>query len=108
MTSDSSLTRRDVLAVGAVAATGAAMVAGTVTAADLVADRTSSIKIKSIKPHITGPKVFVKIDTNHGIFGWGEITGCEPKVAAVLCESLFELLDGENPTRIEHLWQKLY
>ena len=25
-----------------------------------------------------------------------------------LAESLFELLDGENPTRIEHLWQKLY
>src|SRR6185369_15601198 len=23
-------------------------------------------------------------------------------------ESLFELLDGENPTRIEHLWQKVY
>ena len=22
--------------------------------------------------------------------------------------SLFELLDGENPTRIEHLWQKLF
>ena len=25
-----------------------------------------------------------------------------------LAESLFELLDGENPTRIEHLWQKIY
>jgi galactonate dehydratase len=84
------------------------MVAATAAGADLVADRTSTIKIKSIKPNITGPKVFVKIDTNHGIFGWGEITGSEPKVAAALCESLFELLDGENPTRIEHIWQKLY
>ena len=25
-----------------------------------------------------------------------------------LAQSLFELLDGENPTRIEYLWQKLY
>ncbi len=50
----------------------------------------------------------MRVDTNHGISGWGEITGLEPKVAAALAESLFELLDGENPTRIEHLWQKLY
>ena len=55
-----------------------------------------------------GTKVFVRVDTNHGITGWGEITGLEPKVGAALAESLFELLDGENPTRIEHLWQKLY
>jgi galactonate dehydratase len=29
-------------------------------------------------------------------------------VAATLAQSLFELLDGENPTRIEYLWQKLF
>jgi galactonate dehydratase len=26
----------------------------------------------------------------------------------VLAESLYDLIDGENPTRIEHLWQKVY
>ena len=26
----------------------------------------------------------------------------------MLVQSLFELIEGENPTRIEHLWQKLY
>jgi galactonate dehydratase len=36
------------------------------------------------------------------------VTGLEPKVACALAHSLFELLDGENPTRVEHLWQKLY
>jgi galactonate dehydratase len=36
------------------------------------------------------------------------VTGLEPAVAAALAQSLFELLDGENPTRIEHLWQKVY
>ena len=81
-----------------VAAGAAVLAAGTAYAADVL-DRTTSIKIKSLKPTVTGPKVYVKIDTNHGIFGWGEITGSEPKVAATLCESLFELLDGENPTR---------
>ena len=55
-----------------------------------------------------GPVVYVKIETNHGIIGWGEIKGVDPRVAKPLAESLFELLDGENPTRIEHLWQKIY
>lgn len=40
--------------------------------------------------------------------GWGEIDQLEPNVAIALAKALFELLDGENPTRIEHLWQKLY
>jgi galactonate dehydratase len=26
----------------------------------------------------------------------------------MLVESMYELLDGENPTRVEHLWQKLF
>ena len=50
----------------------------------------------------------MRIDTNAKITGWGEVTGSNPNVAVVLAQSLFELLDGENPTRIEHLWQKLY
>ena len=52
--------------------------------------------------------MFVKIETNHGVIGWGEIKGVDPRVSKPLAESLFELIDGENPTRIEHLWQKLY
>ena len=50
----------------------------------------------------------MKIETNHGVVGWGDIKGVDPRVAKPLAESLFELIDGENPTRIEHLWQKLY
>src|SRR6202034_1181803 len=73
-----------------------------------VADRTSSIKITRLRGIPTGPKAFIKIETNQQITGWGEVTRSEPKVASGLAESLFELLDGENPTRVEHLWQKLY
>lgn len=55
-----------------------------------------------------GPTVYVRIETNHGVVGWGEIKGVDPRVSKPLAESLFELIDGENPTRIEHIWQKLY
>lgn len=101
------LSRRDALAVGSLAA-GAALLSATRSPAAEVADRTSSIKVSALKAHVVGAKAFFQIETNHGITGWGEVTGTEPKVACVLAESLFELLDGENPTRVEHLWQKLY
>ncbi|QDU30241.1 D-galactonate dehydratase [Anatilimnocola aggregata] len=73
-----------------------------------VADRTSTIKITRITPTPVKRKVFLKVETNHGVTGWGEIDQLEPYVATALVKSLFELLDGENPTRIEHLWQKIY
>jgi galactonate dehydratase len=73
-----------------------------------VADRTSTIRITKLTPTIVGPKVFIKVETNHGVTGWGEIDQLEPRTAVALVQSLFELLDGENPTRIEYLWQKLY
>ncbi len=96
----------------AAVAAGAVMLAEGVARADNpaanVEDKTTTIKITSARGIPTGPKCFVKVETNQGITGWGEITGSEPKVAAALIGSLFELLKNENPTRIEHLWQKLY
>jgi galactonate dehydratase len=78
------------------------------SATETVADRTSSIRINELVPHRFRDRVYVKISTNHGIDGWGEIKGVIPSVAAALATSMFELLDGQNPTRIEHLWQVLY
>src|SRR5689334_20301807 len=98
------LNRREVL--GAAAAVG--LLAGTAVGADGVADRTATIKCKSLRGFVVGPKAYVKIETNHGVIGWGEVTGSEPNVAVALAASLFELLDGENPTRVEYLWQKLF
>jgi len=74
----------------------------------IVEDKTTSVKITAMRPLPAGGKCFVKIETSANITGWGEITGLEPNVAAELIKSLFELIDGENPTRIEHLWQKIY
>lgn len=106
--------RREWLAsVGAMAASGVCLnTAMGVEEADNpaanVADKTSTIKITRLTATPVRRKVFLKLETNHGVTGWGEIDQLEPFVAAQLARSLFELLDGENPTRIEHLWQKIY
>src|SRR5258708_38299569 len=76
--------------------------------APAVADRFRSIKYSAVNTIPLGGKTLVKIITNQGIIGWGEIPQVPPKTACALVESMFELLDGENPTRVEHLWQKLF
>src|SRR5947209_6368810 len=103
-----ALNRRELLETAGLLAAGGALLAGAGTATAAGEDRASAIRITSLKAIPVGPKAYVKIETSHNITGWGEVTGLEPKVASALAESLFELLDGENPTRVEHLWQKLY
>jgi galactonate dehydratase len=54
--------------------------------------------------------VFVKILTDKpGLWGWGEAT-LEWHTRAVVgaIEDISQLLVGEDPTRIEHLWQMMY
>lgn len=73
-----------------------------------VEDRASTIRITGMKTWWVGPVVYLKIETNLGISGWGDLKGVDPRPARVLAQSLFELIDGENPTRIEYIWQKLF
>ena len=75
---------------------------------EAVVDRRSQIQIKALVPIRFQDRVFIRIDTNRGISGWGEIKGVIPRVAEELAVSMFEMLDGQNPTRIEHIWQMLY
>src|SRR5262245_17715916 len=104
--------RREILAAASVAATGAVLtheaVADQPNPAAQVADRSSTIRINRLRATWVGPAVYIKIETNHGISGWGEIKGVDPRVSKPLVEVLYELIDGENPTRIEHIWQKVY
>ncbi len=93
--------------VGAAAA-GMAMLRDIQADEPKVEDRGSAIRITKLKAFVVGPKAFFKIETNMNVFGWGEVTGLEPKVSCALAESLFELLDNENPTRVEYLWQKIF
>src|SRR5262249_37590338 len=101
------LGRRDLLASLGAAAGGflfAEAVGADANPGAAVPDGSSSIRIRSLKATSVRGHIFVKIDTNQGVFGWGETAGLEPKAATALLQSLFELLDGENPTRIEYLW----
>src|SRR5689334_14830108 len=86
------------LAAAAAVAAGLALLEDAVGAernpAAQVADRASTIRIKSLRAYHVNPNVFIRIETNKGIVGWGDIKAVDPKPAKVLVESLFELIDG--------------
>ena len=72
------------------------------------------MKITRIETHVCHARmrnwVFVKVVTDQdGLFGWGEAT-LEWHTRAVVgaIEDIAELVVGEDPTRIEHLWQMMY
>jgi galactonate dehydratase len=106
------LSRREALTTLGVIAAGQALVnevvGDEVNPATQVGDRTTTIKITALRAIWVGSHVFIKIETNHGVTGWGDLKGVDPRVSKPLAEALFQYLDGENPTRIEHLWQKIY
>src|SRR5438874_5951105 len=102
--------RRTLIGAAGAAAAGALLLNDAVAAGPgaNVADRAASIRIRALRTHLVGSKVYVQIETSQKITGWGEVSALEPRAAEALARSLFELLDGENPTRIEHLWQKMF
>jgi galactonate dehydratase len=50
--------------------------------------------------------LFVKVETDEGIYGWGEASGW-PRVIQTAVEDLKSILVGLDPTRIELIWQKM-
>ena len=72
------------------------------------------MKITAIETHDCNARmrnwVFVKVVTDQpGLWGWGEATlewHTRSVVGAI--EDLSQLLIGEDPTRVEHLWQMMY
>ena len=72
------------------------------------------MKITGIETHVCNARmrnwIFVKVLTDQdGLWGWGEAT-LEWHTLEVLAaiESLKGLVVGEDPTRVEHLWQMMY
>ena len=55
------------------------------------------------------PYVFVKIETDAGVVGWGEAT-LEGKAGATMAtvNDLREFIVGQDPMRVEHHWQSMY
>jgi galactonate dehydratase len=85
--------------------------------AGALADVGSKVRITNLKTFgvtIPGappdrPYVFVKLETNSGLVGWGEGT-LEGKAGAVMaCINDFrEFLIGADPMPVEHHWQSMY
>ena len=72
------------------------------------------MKITAIETHVCHARmrnwIFVKVITDQpGLWGWGEAT-LEWHTRAVVgaVEDITQLLIGEDPRRIEHLWQMMY
>ena len=70
------------------------------------------MQITQIRTHIVGEarnSLFVVVDTDEGIYGLGEagITWREAAVAGFI-DALRPVLIGQDPRRIEHLWQVMF
>jgi len=72
------------------------------------------VKITKIETFVCNARmrnwIFVKVLTDQsGLYGWGEAT-LEWHTRGVVgsIEDLSQLLVGEDPTRVEHLWQMMY
>lgn len=65
------------------------------------------MKITEVKSYLTAPfSVYVKIETDEGIDGWGEATiNYFPQSVAAMIRDLKGYLIGEDPMRIERIWQ---
>ncbi len=74
---------------------------------------TTKLKITAIKPYPvwvgTRNQMLVKVETDQGIFGWGEsgLSGRERAVAGAV-EHYREFLIGRDPMQIGRIWQELY
>jgi galactonate dehydratase len=67
------------------------------------------LKIKSVETIPTGAEVYVKIETDAGIVGYGDATNnFLPYGAEGTVKDLIPYLIGEDPERIEYLWQSCF
>ncbi len=58
-----------------------------------------------------GEYFFVEVTTDQGVTGWGEITTTTRmanRAVAGIIRQLNDLLVGEDPARIEHIWHKVF
>src|SRR6476620_10304229 len=71
------------------------------------------MKITAIKPYPVWVghrnQLIVKVETDEGIFGWGEsgLSGREKAVVGAI-EHFAQFLVGKDPFRIGAIWQELY
>lgn len=68
------------------------------------------MKIIALKTYAVAPRwLFLKIETDAGISGWGEpVLEGHAATLAAKCDELGDLLIGRDPLRIEDIWQMIY
>jgi galactonate dehydratase len=63
----------------------------------------------SVTPTSDRPYVFVKLETDAGVVGWGEATLEGKAGAAMACvNDLKDFVIGSDPMQVEHHWQSMY
>ena len=68
-----------------------------------------SIKITKLETFVLRNSwVFVKISTNAGIVGWGEMLKDNSKMCAAGAKEVEPYLIGKDPRRVVHHWQAIY
>jgi galactonate dehydratase len=68
------------------------------------------MRITSLTTYLVPPRwLFLKVETDEGVTGWGEpvVEGRAATVAAAVAE-LSDYLVGQDPRRVEDLWQVMY
>lgn len=71
--------------------------------------KVAPMKITRVAPILTGRDVFVRIETDAGITGYGDATNhFVPHSVAGMLKDVFPYLMGEDPERIEYLWQSCF
>ncbi|MDA0710406.1 MAG: mandelate racemase/muconate lactonizing enzyme family protein [bacterium] len=71
------------------------------------------MKITALKSVMTQeknrPRVLLKVETDEGVYGWGEVYNHGPDLAIPpIVDYIFELIKGDDPTRIEFIMLKLF
>jgi galactonate dehydratase len=97
-------TRRSVLA-------GAAVSLGTLAAADKDAPVPAKDNLKVTKLEtfvLKNSWVFVKISTDAGITGWGEMLKDDAKACAAGAQEVGRYLVGQDPRRVTYHWQAIH
>jgi galactonate dehydratase len=101
------MTRRGVMNMAGVWAAGTALEPAAAAAV------TGSMKITQLQTFVVGNPwknwVFVKVNTDQGLSGWGEATGgLETKGPEAQVHELERFVIGEDPLHPERLWQKMH
>lgn len=68
------------------------------------------MKVRSVETFQVPPRwIFVRVETDEGLVGWGEsIVARRPQAVVGALMDLAEVVQGEDPRRVEDLWQRMF